>query len=327
MKIILDVMGADNAPYEIIKGACLARKENLNCDIIFVGNETIIKEALCDLNESIDDYEIVNASEYITMEDDPTSVVRQKKQSSMAYALNLLAEGKGDALVSCGNTGALFTGAVLVEKRIKGVRRAGLGIVFPYKSNVLLFDCGANVTVLPDTLLEFAVIGSIYMNKLYGIENPRVGLINNGVEEHKGTQTIQEARKLLEKCKSINFIGSIEGKDIEFDVCDVAVCDGFTGNILLKTSEGMCKYVMEQVTDKIGDDPEIRNKLSELYSKFEVTNYGAAPFLGVSKPILKAHGNSNANAIKNAMFNAKAYAESDVIEQIEIAINNQKNKV
>lgn len=324
MRIILDVMGGDNPPIEIIKGALLALNDNIGCDITLVGNETIIKEALCELDAQDDLFKIVNANEVVTMEDDPTSVLRGKKMSSMSIALNLLAQGEGDALVSCGNTGALFTGAVLIEKRIRGVRRAGLGIVFPYKSNVLLLDCGANINVLPDTLLEFALIGSIYMNKLYGIRNPRVGLVNNGVEEHKGTQTIQEARKILEKCDQINFIGSIEGKDIEFDVCDVAVCDGFTGNILLKTSEGMCKYVMELVTDKIGDDEETLKKLDDLYAKFDVTNYGAAPFLGISKPILKAHGNSNAHAIMSALYNAKAYAESDVIEQIEISINNSK---
>lgn len=324
MRIILDVMGADNKPCEIVKGAVEALNEGINCDITLVGNETVIREALCEIGCDAGAFNIVHADEVVTMEDEPTSVIRTKKKSSMAISLGLLSQGEGDALVSCGNTGALFTGSVLINKRIKGVRRSGLGIVLPYKSNVLLLDCGANVTVLPDTLLEFALIGSIYMNKIFGIENPRVALINNGAEEHKGTPVLQEAYKLLESNRDINFIGNIEGKDIESGLCDVAVCDGFTGNILLKTSEGMCRYVMDLVTEKVGTSPEIREKLSSLYEKFDVTNYGAAPFLGVSKPILKAHGNSNSNAIKHALFNAKTYADSDVIEQIEITINNIK---
>lgn len=319
MKIILDVMGGDNPPSEIIKGAVLARRE-LGSSLILAGNETLIRETLASLGEDADNYGIAHSDGIITMEDSPMSIVQKKKDSSMAKALSLLADGEGDAVVSCGNTGALFTGATLLVRRIRGVRRAALGTILPYTNNVMLMDCGANVTVTAEYLLQFAHLGSIYMQKLYGIPRPRVALINNGSEDHKGTPLIIEARALLEADENINFIGNVEGKDLPFDCCDVAVCDGFTGNVILKTSEGLCRYLMEYVTRETAGAPAgVVEKIARTSRHFDVTEYGGTPFVGIAKPVIKAHGDSEANAIRNALMCAEEYAKSDVIDGIEKA--------
>lgn len=323
MRIILDVMGADNAPKELIHGAILAKKEYEKCDITFVGDENIIKEALSSEGEKCEDYGIVHCDDFITMEDTPMSVMSSHSASSMATALKMLSKGEGDAVISCGNTGALFTGATLIVRRIHGIRRAALGTVLPFNGGMLLLDSGANVTVTSEYLVQFAYLGSIYMEKVMGVKNPRVGLLNNGAEEHKGTPTVSEAHKMLANAQGINFVGNVEGKDVPFGVCDVLVCDGFTGNILLKSSEGLSKFIMKEVkkvfasgiTAKIAG-LLVKKKLYKMKKYFDATEYGGAPFLGLSKPVIKAHGNSDANAIKNAVRQALGYASCGAIEQI-----------
>lgn len=322
MKIILDVMGADHNPAEITKGAVLAKRE-YGADITLVGDEKVILSALSEMGEKREDYTVVNEPEFISMEDSPMAVASPKRKSSMSAALHLLADGKGDAVVSCGNTGALFTGATLIVRRIKGVRRAALAMLLCYEAPILLIDCGANVTVTSEYLVQFAYLGSAYMQKVYGIERPRVGLLNNGTEEHKGTPMIVETHNLLKEAKDLNFVGNVEGKDVPFNACDVLVCDGFTGNIMLKSSEGIAKYAMKKLKESFSGSFSgkiagllVRRKIRGMRKFFDPREYGGAPFLGLSKPVIKAHGNSDANAVKNAIRQATAYAETGVTDVI-----------
>lgn len=322
MKIILDVMGADYEPAEIIKGAVLARRE-YGTDLTLVGDGKIIADTLAALGENAEDYTVVDEPSFISMEDNPMLAASSRHKSSMATALRLLADGEGDAVVSCGNTGALFTGATLIVRRIKGVRRAALGMLLCYDAPILLLDCGANVTVTSEYLLQFAYLGSAYMQKVYGIERPRIGLLNNGTEEHKGTPLMVETHNLLKEAQGLNFVGNVEGKAIPFGACDVLVCDGFTGNIMLKTSEGIAKFAMKKLKESFMGSFSgkiagllVRRKIKGLRKFFDPREYGGAPFLGISKPVIKAHGSSDANAVKNAIRQASAYAETGVIDEI-----------
>lgn len=330
MKIILDVMGADNAPKELIHGAILAKKECSSCDIIFVGDERMIREAL-DEEGATNDFAIVHCDDFVTMNDDPMSIRTTHAESSMVRSLKMLANGEGDAVVSCGNTGALFTGATLFVRRIHGIRRAALASILPFGNGTLLIDSGANITVTADQLLQFAYLGSVYMEKVMGIKEPRVGLLNNGSEEHKGTPVVAEAHKLLAEAKNINFIGNIEGKDIPFGCCDIIVCDGFTGNIALKTTEGVARFAMKEVKKVFADGLTskiagllIKKKLYKMKKYFDHTEYGGAPFLGISKPVIKSHGGSGANAIKHAIIQAENYASCGAIEQIAMIAAEMK---
>lgn len=323
MRIIVDVMGADKEPKELITGALMAKKE-FDIDLIFVGDENKIAEALAEKGESPADFEIVHADDFITMEDAPTSIFGTHRQSSVAKALRLAYTGEGDAVVSAGNTGALFTGATLIVHRIAGVRRAALGTVLPYANPVLLLDCGANVTITADYLSQFACLGSVYMEKVCGVKNPRIGLLNNGTESTKGTPLYTETYELLKDMKNINFVGNVEGKDIPYGVCDVVVCDGFTGNIVLKTMEGLSKFLMSRIVGMFKEDIIgniagllVKKKAKKLKKAFDPKEYGGAPFLGLEKPVIKAHGNSDARAMKNAIKQAVAYVEGGVVAEIE----------
>ena len=321
MKIILDVMGGDKDVLEFVKGAILAKAE-YNAEIVLVGDEAKISEALAQENAK-DGFEIVHTVDAITMEDNPLSIRREHRNSSMALALKMIAGGEGDAMVSAGNTGALFIGSTGYVHCAEGVRRAALASIIPMEKPLLLLDCGANAEVTPAFLVQFAHLGSIYMKRVMGIENPRVGLLNNGAEAHKGTPIYKEAHALLAAEEGIHFVGNIEGKDVPFDKCDVLVCDGFAGNILLKTIEGTSKFVMKQFSGIFSGlfgklaGAMVLKKAKALKKRFDAKEYGGAPFLGISKPIIKAHGNSDARAIKNAIRQAIAYAETGVIEEIE----------
>lgn len=321
MKIILDVMGGDKEVSEFVRGAVWAKAE-YDAEITLVGDEEKIKEALS-AEKSEGMFEIVHAPDVITMEDNPLSIRREHRDCSMATALKMVASGKGDAVVSAGNTGALFIGATGYVHCAEGVRRAALASVIPMQKPLLLLDCGANAEVTPAFLVQFAHLGSIYMNRVLGVENPRVGLLNNGAEAHKGTPIYKEAHALLAKEEGIRFVGNVEGKDVPFDACDVLVCDGFAGNILLKTIEGTSKFVMKQfsgifsgVIGKLAGVMVLK-KAKNLKKRFDAKEYGGAPFLGIAKPVIKAHGNSDAKAIKNAIRQAIAYVKTDVIAEIE----------
>ena len=321
MRIILDVMGGDKAPEQFVEGAVTAVKE-FGCDITLVGDESVILAAFADHGYSMDKIEIVDAPEFITMEDSAMSVVREKNNSSMNVGLKMLAEGKGDAFVSAGNTGALLAGATFIVRRIRGLR-AAIGTILPLARPTLLVDSGANINVTPENLEQFAKMGSIYMERLHGIKNPTVGLLNNGTEETKGTDLHREAYKKLQE-SDVNFIGNIEGRDIPFAKSDVIVTDGFTGNVVLKMTEGFGSFMIEQLKELFMTNAlskvsalVLKSTLKSFKKKFDASEYGGAPLLGISKPVIKAHGSSDAKAVKNAIKQAIYYVNTGII--IEIA--------
>lgn len=320
--IIVDVMGGDNAPSELIKGAYAAKCE-LEAEYVLVGDENAIKESANENKIPLDGFRIVHAPTVITMEDDATCVVRTKTDSSMAIGLKMLSAGEGDAFVSTGNTGALFTGASLIVRKVKGIRRPAIGAILPMNPPVLLIDSGANISVTPEYLEQFAVMGSAYMKKIHGVEEPRVGLLNNGAEDCKGTELQVESYKLLSQNPDINFVGNIEGDKVMRNVCDVLVTDGFTGNILLKTMEGMGKLTLTTLKDVFMTNAEtkfaallLKKQIDGLKKNFDGTELGGAPMLGIAKPVIKAHGSSKAKAFKNAIRQAIAYSDSELTEDI-----------
>ncbi len=327
MKIIVDAFGGDNAPLEILKGALEAKKE-FNIDIIFTGSEKIIKEVAKDNNLDISSVEIVNAEQVITMEEEPNVVLKAKSESSMAVGMKLLSEGKGDAFVSAGNSGAICVGATLIVKRIKGIKRPGFAPVMPYFGGgcFMLCDGGANIECRPDMLVQYAKMGSAYMQEVMGVENPRVGLANVGTEEHKGTELYQTTYQLLKE-SGLNFVGNVEGRDIPNGACEVVVCDGFTGNLILKTYEGVAKGLMGAVKDLFAKNLKSKLAAGLIYSDiqsmrkaYDYNEYGGAPIMGCLKPVFKAHGSSKANTIKNAIRLTKDYVESNVIDKISKAL-------
>ena len=332
MKIIVDAQGGDNAPLCAVEGALRAKKE-LGVDIIFTGNEELIRPLIPE-GEKVD---IINTTEVITMEDDPSTATRRKKDSSMAVALRLLAEGKGDAAVSAGSTGALLTGATLTVKRIKGIRRAAMAPVLPAgEHGVMLIDCGANVECTAEYLLQFAFMGSFYAKKLMGIENPRVGLLNVGTEDTKGGELQHHAFAILKKAHEegrINFIGNIEGTTVFSGDVDVVVTDGFTGNVLLKTTEGVIKFMMKSLKGVFYASGKnklaaavLKKDLAEMKKSMDVNEVGGTALVGISKPVIKAHGSSNSAAIFAAIRQAKSFAESGIIKEIEDNIQYMKLK-
>ncbi len=320
MKIILDAMGGDKGPAEVVKGAVEGRK-SLNIDVILVGDEAVIRDAAAQNNLDLSGITVVHASDVITMEDDPMSV-RKKPDSSMRVALRLLCDGEGDALVSCGNTGALQTGATLYVKRIRGVHRAAIASVIPLSAPMLLLDSGANINVTEEHMVQFAIMGSVYMEKLFNLKKPRIGLLNNGAEEHKGTPLQVNTHQMLKEC-DLNFIGNVEGKDIPFAKCDVLVADGYTGNVLLKSLEGMGSYMVKLLKQMFTANLVtktsallVKKQIGELKASMDARTYGGAPLLGISRPVIKAHGNSDALAITNALRQAVTYVNTNVIHEI-----------
>lgn len=327
MKIIVDAFGGDNAPLEILKGCEMAVNE-YNVDIVLTGDENIIKKVAQENNISLDRMEIVHTTEVMLMTDHPKDIIRSKKNTSLAVALQLLADGKGDGFVGAGSTGAILVGATLIVKRIKGVNRPALAAIMPkYKDVFMLVDCGANADCRPEMMVQFAQMGSIYMDKVIGVKNPRVGLVNNGTEETKGGMLQKEAFALLKEAE-LNFIGNVEARDIPYDGCDVAVADGFTGNVILKMYEGVAGALMSKFKEVFGKS--IKNKLAAaavygdlkaMKKELDYNEYGGAPFLGVKKPVFKAHGSSNAKTFKNAIGQIVEYINKDVVSEIEKSIN------
>lgn len=327
MKIIVDAFGGDNAPLEILKGALDAKNE-YNIDIIFTGSEEIIKKVAKENNLDISDVEIVNAEQVITMEEEPNVVLKAKSESSMAVGMRLLSDGKGDAFVSAGNSGAICVGATLIVKRIKGIKRPGFAPVMPHFGGgcFMLCDGGANIECRPDMLVQYAKMGTAYMQDVMGVENPRVGLANVGTEEHKGTELYQTTYQLLKE-SGLNFVGNVEGRDIPNGACEVVVCDGFTGNLILKTYEGVAKGLMGAVKDLFTKNLKSKLAAGLIYSDiksmrkaYDYNEYGGAPIMGCLKPVFKAHGSSKANTIKNAIRLTKDYVDSNVIDKITKAL-------
>lgn len=328
MKIIIDAMSGDNAPTEIVRGAVLAAKTlKTDNEYILVGDTTAVTKELeaaggmTYLQQKR--ITVAHADEVLTMEDDPFDVIKKKKNSSMSVALRMLADGEGDALVSAGNTGALFTGASMIVRCVKGIRRAGIAALIPFERPLLLMDAGANVTVTAEYLEQFALMGSVYMEKLFSIESPSVGLANNGTESHKGTPVIAEAYEKLSANTQINFVGNVEGKEVPFGKCDVLVADGFTGNVILKLIEGMGSFFMKRMKRMLYANVctklsalVLKKELMQLKRDFDASEAGGSPFLGIQKPVIKAHGSSDARAIMNACRQAASYVERNVNDEI-----------
>ena len=324
MKIIVDAMGGDNAPEAIVKGAVYAR-DGLGVEICLVGRTEDIERCLDGVDRS--GISIVDAPEIITMEDDPSTAVRRKKNSSMAIALNLLKNGEGDAMVSAGSTGALLTGATLIVKRVHGVRRAAMAPVFPSRENgLMLIDCGANAECTPEYLLQFGYMGSFYAKRIMNIDNPRVGLLNIGVEETKGGTLQHETYKLLrqaEEAGRINFVGNVEASTMLMGGVDVVVADGFSGNIALKTAEGVAKWLFTELKDVFRMSAKnmlaaavVKKDVKGLAKKIDPNEVGGTALLGISKPVIKAHGSSGYEAFFAAIRQAKSFAESGLINDI-----------
>lgn len=331
MKIIVDAYGGDHAPLEVIKGAIDARKE-YGHDIVLTGKEEEILRVAAEHDLSLEGIEIVDAPDVISMNDIPKSILREHKDCSMAVGLRLLAEGGGDAFVSAGSTGALIMGATFLVKRIKGISRPALAAVVPSaKKPFMLVDSGANVDCRADMLLQFARMGSIYMTEVMQPGQPAtVGLLNVGTEEHKGGELQHETYALLQN-SGLNFIGNIEARDVPAGVADVVVTDGFGGNVLLKSMEGTVDMLLgflkgifySSLVTKIAA-LMIKPGLNGLKKKLSTAEYGGAPLLGVTKPVIKAHGNSKAYAIKNAIRVAAEFAGADVVGKIAAAVSADK---
>ncbi|MBQ9249636.1 MAG: phosphate acyltransferase PlsX [Oscillospiraceae bacterium] len=334
MRIIVDAMGGDNAPQEIVKGAVRAKRE-LGVDVTLVGRKEEVDACL--QAENCTDIQVVDAREVITMEDDPSTATRRKKDSSMAVALSLLKDGQGDAVVSAGSTGALLTGATLTVKRIRGIRRAALAPVLPAgEHGVMLIDCGANVECTAEYLLQFAFMGSFYAKKIMGCADPRVGLLNVGTEDTKGGDLQHQTFELLKKADEegrINFVGNVEGTGVFSGEVDVVVTDGFTGNVLLKGTEGVIKYIMTRLkgvfykstVNKLAA-AVLKGDLAAMKKSMDVNEVGGTALVGISKPVIKAHGSSNAASFFAAMRQAKAFAESGIIGDITENIDYMKLK-
>jgi len=335
MKIIVDAMGGDNAPHEIVLGAVNASEKN-NIEVTLVGKtEEILRvfenSGIRDIPEGID---IVNATQVIEIDEDPATAVRLKKDSSLTVGLTLLRDGRGDAFVSAGSTGALLSGATLIVKRVRGIRRAALAPLIPSISGrFILVDCGANAECTAEYLLQFAYMGSFYAQKVLNIDSPKVGLLNNGTESTKGTPLQHEAYKLLSD-STLNFIGNTEAKDVMKGGCDVLVCDGFTGNIFLKTVEGTASLIMSELKSVFYENLltkfsalMIKSKMTGLKNKLNPDSIGGTALLGISKPVIKAHGSSNAFAIQNAIIQAANDVKSDIATQFVNNIEHMKVSV
>lgn len=323
MRVAVDAFGGDNAPLAPIKGAVLARDE-YKIDITLVGDEEKIKAVAKENNISLDGIEIYHTDDVIDIHDDPTTLLKAKKNSSMAKTLSLLAEEKADAAVSAGSTGALVVGGTFIVKRIKGVKRCALAAIMPSKKqNFMMLDVGANAEVKPEYLCQFGIMGATYMENVMGVKNPRVALLNIGAEDCKGTETHIEAHKMLKEAP-INFMGNVEGRDIMLGDYDVVVADGFSGNVALKTVEGVASTFFSMLKGVMYSS--LKNKLCALglkkglytiKDKMDYSKVGGAPLLGTRKPVFKAHGSSNEIAFKNAIHNAALFAENKVITKIE----------
>ncbi len=333
MKILVDAFGGDNAPLEIIKGCILSAEKNPDIKIAMVGNIEKINQCAKENGLDITELELCDAEGEITMEDDPGVVLKEKKGSSMAVGLKLTADGKGDAFISAGNSGAITLGATMIVKRIKGVKRPAFAPIMPTSGGpFMLIDGGANVEVRAEMLRQFGIMGSVYMEKIIGIKNPRVALANVGTEDHKGGPLQHEAFALLKET-DLNFIGNIEARDIPSGVADVVVADGFTGNVIAKMYEGAAKEIVGMFKSVFYKNFKtklaalaIKKEMHELKQYLDYNRYGGAVVMGVNKPVFKAHGSANEVAIAAAIKAAADFAKTGAISIIADKISEIKTK-
>lgn len=328
MRIILDGMGGDNAPLEIVKGAVEASSK-IDHQIVIVGREDEINAELAKYNYDESKIQVVHTSEVIENEDSPVKAIRRKTDSSMVKGLTMLKDGEGDLFISAGNTGAYMAGSLLILGRIPGIDRPAIASIYPIAGGVLpsiIVDAGANSECRPSNLLEFAIMGSLYMEKVMDRKNARVGLVNLGIEENKGTTVTKAAHKLLKEA-DINFIGNVEARDVPKGACDVIVCDGFTGNIILKLTEGFAWNLLKTMKKKFTDGISAKmgavllaGKVKEIKDEFDYSEYGGAPILGVNGHVLKIHGSSGSAAVRNAIIKGIPYAQENVVGRITSAM-------
>ena len=336
MKIIVDAMGGDNAPAAVVQGALDAHKKH-GVDILLVGRAAEVLRAVeaCGEKTLPAGVELKDASEVVEIADDPATAFKMKKDSSLTVGLNLLKAGEGDAFVSAGSTGALLSGATLLVKRIRGIRRAAMGPVIPtFGGRAVLCDCGANAECTPEYLLQFAYLGNYYAKRVLGVEKPRVALLNIGAEEEKGDTLRHETYALLQAASEagrLRFTGNIEASDVMMGGADVVVADGFTGNVMLKSLEGTGKFLLKELKKMFLSSTKtklaaalVKSDMADMKKLLDPSEIGGTPFLGISKPVIKAHGSSDARAICNAVLRAKEYAESGFIADIEANIDAMK---
>jgi len=347
MKIILDAMGGDHAPQAPVLGAIQAARD-FGTQITLVGKGDEILEVMrqAGIETLPEGIEIANADEVVDMHDDPANVIRKKKNSSMVIGLKMLSEDQGDAFISAGSTGALLSGATLIVKRVKGIRRAAMGPVMPNKAGgkTVILDCGANAECTPEFLLQFGLVGSLYAKKYLGVESPRVGLLNIGTEDSKGTPLQKEAYGLLTEAGEkglINFVGNVEARDVPLGAVDVVVCDGFSGNVLLKTIEGTAMFMGSLMKHRIFKRKHklfkyeplpllggllCRKGVDEVMKMLDYREVGGTQFLGIKRPVIKAHGSSDALAFRNAVKQAMDAAKSDISAELEQSLRLLSDK-
>ena len=336
MKIIVDAMGGDNAPAAVVQGALDAHKKH-GVDILLVGRAAEVLRAVeaCGEKTLPAGVELKDASEVVEIADDPATAFKMKKDSSLTVGLNLLKAGEGDAFVSAGSTGALLSGATLLVKRIRGIRRAAMGPVIPVLGGkAILCDCGANAECTPEYLMQFAYLGNYYAKRVLGVEKPRVALLNIGAEEEKGDTLRHETYALLQAASEagrLRFTGNIEASDVMMGGADVVVADGFTGNVMLKSLEGTGKFLLKELKKMFLSSTKtklaaalVKSDMADMKKLLDPSEIGGTPFLGISRPVIKAHGSSDARAICNAVLRAKEYAESGFIADIEANIDAMK---
>lgn len=319
-KVVLDAMGGDHSPGEMVLGAVNAVKEKDNLFVYIVGPSDRIQAELDKCEYPKDQIEIVHASDEITCHDAPVQAIRGKKDSSMVVGLRMVREGKADGFVSAGNSGAVLVGGQVLVGKMKGIERAPLAPIVPTLKGVsLLVDCGANVDAKPSNLVQFAQMGSIYMENALKIERPTVGILNIGVEEEKGNALVKETYPLLKECKDINFIGSVEARDFIYGAADVVVTEAFAGNVMLKTIEGVASGLFKLIKNSITATPVstigaalVKPQLKNVAKIFDATEYGGAPLLGLNGLVVKIHGNASHKEVKNALFQVEMFRSQDV---------------
>ena len=335
MRIIVDAMGGDNAPLEIVRGALNAAKARPQLEIVLVGREAEVNAAVKECGGLGGNVSVLNATEVIDMHDDPATAFKTKKDSSVTVGMNLVKSGEGDAFVSAGSTGALLSAGTLLIKRVRGIRRAAMAPVLPTATGkMVLIDCGANAECSVEYLVQFAYLGSFYASRALGLEKPRVGLLNIGAEDTKGDQLRIDTYKALKEAGDaghLNFIGNIEAKDAIKGGCDVLVADGFSGNVLLKTVEGMGSFLGKEIKGMFLKNFKtkvaallMKSGIAAFKDKLDPDTIGGTPFLGLTRPVIKAHGSSGARAIENAIYQAVLAAEGNMAAEIEANIDLMK---
>ena len=319
-RVALDAMGGDNAPGEVVKGAVEATKKENDIHVVLVGKEAAIQAELDKYDYSKEQIEVVDAADVIETGEPPVMAVRRKKESSLVKAMYLVKEGKADAFVSAGSSGAILVGGQTIVGRIKGVERPPMAPLIPTATGVsLLVDSGGNVDARPSFLVQWAKMGSIYMENILGIKNPRVAIVNIGLEEEKGNALVKETYPLLKECKDINFIGSVEARDFIYGAADVVVTEAFAGNVMLKTIEGVASGLFKLIKNSITATPVstigaalVKPQLKNVAKIFDATEYGGAPLLGLNGLVVKIHGNASHKEVKNALFQVEMFRSQDV---------------